>query len=343
VEKIIELQKKIAPELIEIIEIRYNILRHVRYCQPIGRRALAVALDDSERVIRAQTDFLKVAGLVEMTPLGMILTQAGLFILDQLGEYVRGLYGLSGLEAELAEKLGLKRVVIIRGDSEAEISVQGELGRAAALVLGQYLGNNMTIAVSGGSTMARVAEAVINLHAPTTTVVPARGGLAERVEFQANTIAAHMANRLGGKYRLLHIPEGMGDEALEAILVRDANVRLVAQMIKQADILLAGIGEAASMAARLGFEQSIIDRLGEWGAVGESLGHYCTLSGQVVYTTSSIGLRLEDLDSIGQVIGVAGGRRKAGAIVAVAAAGGQDVLVTDEAAARAIQEIVNKK
>lgn len=339
-ERVVELHRKIAPELIEIIEDRYNILRHIRYAQPIGRRALAVALDASERVVRAQLDFLKGAGLIDFSPLGMSITGDGTALMNSLGEYVRALHGLSELERELAEHLGLKQVVIIRGDSTADLTVQRELGRAAAGLLGQYLGNNMTIAVSGGSTMAQVAES-ISFPAPTTTVVPARGGLGERVEYQANTIAAVMATKLGGKYRLLHIPDGVGQEALEVIIANDANVRAVAQMIKQADILLSGIGEAAAMASRRGFNQATIDDLQRMGAVGETMGHYCTLEGEVVYTTSSVGLHLNDLTGIGKAIAVAGGREKARAIVAVAAVGGQDVLVTDEAAARAIQEIIN--
>jgi len=39
-------------------------------------------------------------------------------------------------------------------------------------------------------------------------------------------------------------------------------------------------------------------------------------------------------------VAVAGGRKKAEAIMAVTSAGGQDVLITDEAAAKAIQSII---
>jgi central glycolytic genes regulator len=342
VKKAAELHRKIAPELVEVIEDRYNILRHIRYAQPIGRRALAYAMNASERIVRAKVDFLKGAGLVELSPLGMTMTSEGNALMKELGEYVRALHGLTGLEQELAERLGLKQVVIIRGDSDADATVQRELGRAAAGVLSHYLGNNMTIAVSGGSTMAEVAES-IGIHAPSTTVVPARGGLGERVEYQANTIAAVIATKLGGKYRLLHISDGVDAEALEVILARDANIRAVAQMIRQADVLLSGIGEAMAMAVRRGFDQATLEKLEGLGAVGETLGHYCTLKGEVVYTTSSVGLHLDDLARIRHVIAVAGGRRKAAAIVAVSAAGGQHVLVTDEAAARAIQEIINSK
>ena len=198
----------------------------------------------------------------------------------------------------------------------------------------------MIVAVSGGSTMAKVAEA-INFSVPTTTVVPARGGLGEVVEYQANTIAAVMASKLGGRYRLLHLPDGVNEETLEAILDGDGNLRAVADMIKEADILVHGIGEAREMAERRGMAAAVIADIEQRGAVGEALGQYCALPGKIVYVTSSIGLRLDDLAGIGTVIAVAGGSSKAKAILAVAGTGGQNVLVTDEAAAKAVQLLIN--
>ncbi len=327
-EKAVALQRKIAPELIGVIEDRFNILRQIQFAQPVGRRALAVALGMGERVVRAQVDFLKAAGLIDFTPLGMSVTDEGQAVLDELAGYVRILHGFSALEEELAERLGVRRVVITRGDVDTDTASLRELGRAAAGVLGGYLGDNMTVAVSGGSTMAWVAEAA-SAEARDVTIVPARGGLGEKVEYQANTIAAVMAGKLGGRYR-------------DVLLAHDANLRAVDELIRRADVVLHGIGLAEAMAARRVIAPALISELRARGAAGEALGQYATIGGEIVYTTDSIGLRLDDLGGVGRVIAVAGGRKKAAAIVAVTAAGSRDVLVTDEAAARAIQEIIKR-
>ena len=42
VEKIIKLQQKVVPELIDLLEKRHDILRMICYNQPIGRRILAI-------------------------------------------------------------------------------------------------------------------------------------------------------------------------------------------------------------------------------------------------------------------------------------------------------------
>ncbi|VBB07635.1 Hypothetical protein LUCI_2900 [Lucifera butyrica] len=341
-EKVVQLHHKIAPELISVIEERYNILRHIQYAQPLGRRALAGMLETGERVVRTQVDFLKSAGLVDFSPLGMTVTREGEEILADLAEYIRLLRGLTSLEEEIAQKLSVKQVIIIPGDSGVDDTVQREMGRAAASLVYKHLGQNMTIAVSGGSTTAMMAEA-INFTEPTTTVVPARGGLGERVEYQANTIAAVIATKLGGRYRLLHVKDAISEEVLEFILAGDAAILELSNIIKHADILVHGIGQAAKMAASRGLDESVVAEIAGKGAVGEALGQYCDLQGKIVYSTSSVGVRLDGLEDIGVVIAVAGGRKKAEALVAVANAGGQDILITDEAAAREVQTIINIK
>ncbi|WP_237769502.1 sugar-binding transcriptional regulator [Pelosinus fermentans] len=338
--KAVQLQRKIAPEFIAAIEERYDILRSIQHSEPVGRRALAAMLEKGERVVRAQVEFLKNAGLVDFSQMGMTITLEGQLLLKDLSEYIKALHGLTTLEDELSEKLGLKQVIIIPGDSDSDTGVRRELGRAAANVLAQHLNkNDMIVAVSGGTIMANVAEA-IHFTQPSVTVVPARGGLGEKVENQANTIAAAMATKLGGKYRMIHVPEGISEEMLGVMVANNSNILTVADMIKHADVLIHGIGQAQEMAVRRGFDEEFVSKLINSGAVGEALGHYCTVEGKNIYITSSVGLHLDDLADIGVVVAVAGGQRKAEAIVAVTNAGGQDVLITDESAAKAIQSII---
>ena len=77
-----------------------------------------------------QVDFLKNAGLVDFSPLGMTITESGQAILAELAEYIRQLHGLTVLEQEIAQALAVEKVVIIPGDSETSSMVAKELGRA---------------------------------------------------------------------------------------------------------------------------------------------------------------------------------------------------------------------
>ena len=62
-QEILTLQKKIVPELVEVLEKRYNILRTIYYNQPIGRRGLANQLNLGERIVRTEISSLKCQGL----------------------------------------------------------------------------------------------------------------------------------------------------------------------------------------------------------------------------------------------------------------------------------------
>lgn len=339
---IIQLHRKIAPELITIIEERYNILRQVQYVQPIGRRALANALGIGERIVRSQVDFLKNAGLLDFTSIGMNVTAEGEQLIVDLADYIRLLHGLTLLEEELSQQLGLQRVIIIPGNSEVDLTVLRELGRAAASLIGQFVEDGMIIAVCGGETMSMVAESV-NCSRPHSIVVPARGGLGERVELQANSIAAVMAAKLGGSYRLLHIPDGINEGALQVILQSDPQAKEIRELIQHTCVLVHGIGQADAMARRRNLENDVVKNILSKGAIGEALGHYCTIEGKIVHATSSVGLHLGDLASIHSVIAVAGGASKAAAIIAVARASRKGILVTDETAAKAMQAIIDSK
>ena len=337
-ERMIQLQRKIAPDLVQQIEDRYNILKHIQHAQPIGRRALSALLKLSERVVRSDVEFLKNAGLIDFSAVGMRITKDGQRILTELADYVGALHGLAVLEQTLEEALGLSCVIVVPGDSEKDPAVFSELGRTAARILTEMLEDNMVVAISGGSTMADFAGKVNQAFAG-ITVVPARGGLGEQVQYQANIIAAVLAAKLGGNYRLLHVADNLSDEALEAVLASDSATLSVVDLMKRADILVHGIGRADTMARRRALPQETIDVIDE-ECVGETLGHYFNIDGECKYVTNSVGLRLNDLEQIGKVIAVAGGKAKAEAILSVVRAGKQDILILDEAAARSIQSII---
>ena len=304
---------------------------------PIGRRALAARLGLSERVLRAQVDFLKKSGLLEFSSSGMTVTDEGADILKELADYVRKLQDLSTLEEDLSDMLDIGRVVILPGDSDQEEVVKREIGRTAARILSKLLadGDHHIVAVSGGTTLAAMA-ANISGSQPNTVVVPARGGLGDNVELQANTIATVLAQRLGASYRQLYVPDSVSEDILNSILKEDVGVRAVVDIIKKADILVHGVGRANVMARHRRLGPEIIANLEANGAVGEAFGQYCSLDGKQVYMSNNAGLMLQDLQHIGTIIGVAGGKSKAAAILSVIRASRQDILVTDEAAAHEI-------
>src|SRR5690625_7879682 len=97
--------------------------------------------------------------------------------------------------------------------------------------------------------MASVADAMVPLNENKSLFLPARGGVGSFVEHQANTIAAKMAENEKGEYALLHVPDPMS-EALYETIIHEPSIAETLNKIKQANIVLHGIGNALEMAKR---------------------------------------------------------------------------------------------
>lgn len=331
--------RQLVPELAELLERRYRLLRIIRNQGPIGRRFIAAQVGLTERVIRSELDVLREQGLVHTTSLGVTLTSEGDQVFLVLQDVVREAYGLEQLEHKLAAALGVQKMIIVPGDCDKDPAAKRELARTAGEYLCEVLKDGQIVAVSGGTTLASMAE-FVKLHGVRrrVTVVPVRGGLGEDIKIQSNSIAVVLAEGLGGTYRLLHAPEDVRPCNLEQIL-SEPSIRSVIALGRRADILLHGIGTAEEMAKRRGFDDASIMDLIAAGAVGEAFGCYFDAQGRIVRNTASVGLRLEDLERIPLVIAVGGGKSKAWAVMAVLSRGYCDVCITDEGVARRLMSL----
>ncbi|KIL38841.1 central glycolytic gene regulator [Gordoniibacillus kamchatkensis] len=337
--RVLDIQKQLVPDLLEIMRKRYTILHHVMLSGNVGRRTLAGTLGMTERVLRGEIDFLKTQGLLEVDALGMRVSEAGRQLVESFRPLLQDAFGLTELEERIRNHYGLKQVIIVPGDSDASAHVKMELGRAGAAALRKAMKEaNAVVAVAGGSTMAEVASHLTSA-VPMKGVwfVPARGGLGESVELQANTIASTMAKKTGGQYRLLHVPDHLSEEAYQSLMLETGIVEII-QAIRAARIVVHGIGDAMVMAKRRKVDEATRQSLVSEGALAEAFGYYFDRQGRVVHKMPTIGLRIEDIEQMETVIGVAGGKSKGEAIDAVLRYGHEDVLVTDEAAALQIAE-----
>lgn len=336
---LIEIQKRIVPEVLELLEIRYYILRTIYYNEPIGRRSLAYKLNMGERAVRTEVNILKEQGLLNIESMGMYITQDGREILEDLSHTIYRLKGITELEHKLKEVLDIEKVLIVPGNSDDDSLVLKDMGKTTCIYLRRLIKDNYIIGITGGSTMAYVAEEMpTGRVAKEVIVTPARGGLGKDVETQSNSIAAKLAKKLDCSYRLLHIPDNIDSVALDAIL-STADISEVLGLIKKMDILVFGIGRADVMAERRQLTQNRIYQLIENGAVAEAFGHYFDISGKEIWESPSVGISLEDFQNIEKVIGVAGGEEKAEAIISIASLKKNITLITDEGAARKIINI----
>ncbi|SFU76457.1 central glycolytic genes regulator [Clostridium sp. DSM 8431] len=340
--EILKLEMKIVPELVEVLEKRYYILRTIYYNQPIGRRILANQLNLGERIVRTEISLLKEQGLIEINTPGMTVTSSGEEIVNNLKDFIHEIRGLSEIETQLKGLLNLRQVIIVPGDVEENPTVLKEIGKACSNYVKDIIKDNDIIALTGGSTLKEVIEAFPRLNNfSNILVVPARGGMGRKVETQANTLAALLAEKLNGSYKLLHIPENLSPDILDSLL-KEKNIKEVIDCIHHADILIYGIGNAKEMAVKRGASDAEIERLNKLGAIGEAFGCYFDKNSNVVSQTAPIGINISESKKINVHIAVAGGKNKVESIISTQRNNTNGILVTDEAAGRKMLAILKK-
>ncbi|MFA5576942.1 MAG: sugar-binding domain-containing protein [Tissierellaceae bacterium] len=335
----LELIMQLLPEISSSLETRYLILRSISYNQPIGRRMLSEDLGIKERTIRDEANILKEQGLLNVDFMGMYISEEGKIILENLHQVYNKLKGIPKLEKRLEDILKIERVIIVAGDSSHRAMVLGDMGKITSRTIRDMVEEKDIIGITGGNTMAKVAEeAIAEKTSRDLTIIPARGGLGRDMETQANSIAAKLAHRLGAAYRLLYVPDGLEEEALELIL-RNEEIRESIDLINNMDMLVFGLGRADTMAERRNLPKNKIQGLLGAGAVAEAFGHYFDINGKEIWEYRTVGLSLEKFKSLEKLIGVAGGEEKAHAIISIATLNSNMILITDEAAASRILEI----
>lgn len=331
---------RIAPDLMADIGRRAQVLSSIESMQPVGRRALAARLSLPEREVRAAAAALKEQGLISMDAAGMQLTAQAAEILPGARELSRTIFGLTKLEQALARSLNVAHVVVVAGNADNDGQVLRDVGRAAAHRIHKLMQSGMTLAVTGGSTMSEVARGMQSAAAMDVMVVPARGGMGANVETQASVVAAEIAGRLGGQYRVMHLPDTLDAAALQE-MVKLPDVQETLDCLRHADLVVHGVGRADEMAQRRRLPPDMMELLRRKNAVGEAFGEFIDFQGRTVMQANTVSAGMGVAQEGSKLVMVAAGERKAQAIIASARHAAHDSLIVDEGAARRILQLLH--
>lgn len=338
---ILEIQKKIVPEVIEIIEKRYKILKNISLNNFIGRRLLSQRTNLPERLIRTEVDFLKNTGFIDFSKAGMTITDKGKKILEEFEVILFEISGNFELRDKVCKSLGIKEVIIINDSVDDNESAIVELSKEACKYFLKTVSNKDIVGITGGYTMSEFANQMPRKVFTDMMIVPARGGLGDILQIQSNAIVANLAEKLSADYKLLQIPDNIPKDILESIY-DDKNIKSTYEYIQKLDYLIFGIGNAKEMAERRNTDKKIWRKINDAGAVAESFGYYFDINGKIVFETSTVGIKLEQYSKMTNILAIAGGEKKAEAILAISQINKNLVLITDKGASKAILKKLNK-
>lgn len=329
--------QQLVPELPALLQLRYRILQTISVSGPTGRRAIQDALKITERSVRNETTLLKNQKLIKITTKGMVCTENGFAILEQLKPIFQELSGLAQKEKALAKLLGIEKVVIVPGNLEEDEGIKQLLGKEAVAHLTAIAKKDNTVAITGGSSVASLSNFLTpSKSLNTLSFVAARGSIGDEMKYQANTLVSEFASKCQATFRTLYLPENLSKNAYEAI-IKEPVIKEILNLYEKIDIVIHGIGTAKEMAVRRNATSELVQLLEQKHAVGEAFGYYFDELGQIIYRINTIGIQLNQVKKSPKIIAVAGGAFKAKAIQAYFKnAASQTTLITDEGAANAI-------
>lgn len=205
---------------------------------------------------------------------------------------------------------------------------------ALAAYTRRYLHPGAVVGLSWGDSVARALSMLSEESLEGVELIASTGSLSSIDEVLARNAAA--IRRL----RMLPAPMLVSSPAVAATFRKESAVREILELAGRADLTLTGMGAAlpGGSAVLAGVTTDVeVREFAARGAVGDMLGEWYDIAGNVVETDWSkrrIGLPLDAIRSLDNVVGVAGGVEKVDAIRGAIAGKLIDVLVTDEPTAQ---------
>ncbi|HZO35496.1 MAG TPA: sugar-binding transcriptional regulator [Solirubrobacteraceae bacterium] len=244
------------------------------------------------------------------------------------------------LELALEERFGLgtARVLVM---PRGEVDSTDRLGQAAASYLQLILRDGLTVGVSNGRTLAATARYLHperSLQLEVVQIIGALGNESPRID--GPDIARALADAYDTDCRYLHVPLLVESVTVKETLVRDRNISQTLRMGSEADVAIVGIGGLDPEDQSPIFDGFLtpedMARSQAAGAVGHCCGEFFTVDGtraRIDINDRTIAIGLDALRKIPTVLAVAGGARKAAAILGAVRGGFINTLITDDRAA----------
>lgn len=244
------------------------------------------------------------------------------------------------LSRDLRDRHGLTDAVVVPRitDGGRGARINERIASAAADYLKRFLRPGAVIGVGWGDTVMRVLFALSRDSLQGVTVASVAGG----IDAYTRELMSRNTNGVNEHLRIIPAPLVTSSPKIAAALREDASVTSVLELAASAVATLTGIGSshpgASSVRSGLATEEQL-QSYRDMGVVGDMLGEWFDRHGGIVYKAASdrrIGMSIEQLKGMPNVVGVAGGVEKVEAIAGAIRGGYLDVLVTDEDVAEAL-------
>ena len=247
----------------------------------------------------------------------------------------------SSLSVELAEHLGLRECIVVKG-GETEESNRRLLAHTAAGYLKKEIRDGDLVGLSWGRTLAAIGEELVDL--PACTLVQLTGTVGNDFTQSPVDVIRRIADRSSVETMAIFCPLFAGSDEGARTFRADRAIARVLQMYSDLRLAVLSLGSWDPPITQLAAEMTAADRdeLARAGAKAEMAGIFVGEDGSLIETPVTrrrISVSADELLRTPRVLAVAGSVEKAGAISAVARSGLLTSLITDDKTALAIRRL----
>ena len=248
------------------------------------------------------------------------------------------------LEAALTEAFGLTSATVAPVGGE-NFNPHTILGAALGQFLTRFLSREdvRLFGMSWGNTLNMATRFMEPLDRPELEITSVMGGLTKGSDVNSYEITTRLADLCNAAHSYFTAPVYAASVKSRAILREQQEFRGSIEKILAADGLALAAGDmSTSLLLADGLPEDVTtEELIDAGAVGDIMGYFLDAEGRLIdhqINERVLGIRLEDLDVLPNVIVAAGGAHKVPIIRAILRRGCVNHLVTDEHTARLLAE-----
>lgn len=246
------------------------------------------------------------------------------------------------LEWELEQKFGLSRAVVAPSP-ESSASVTPLVAAGLGAHLSQLLQDNelTRFGMSWGNTLNLATRHIQPLDRPELEIVSVMGGVSRGSDVNCYEITTRLADLCNAEHSFFTAPLYAGSAESQALFLKQDVIAEMLEKIRSCGAVALATGDLeSSLLVRDALPRDVTQAdLMALGGVGDITGHILDADGGLIdhdINTRVIGMSLDDLTKINNVILAAGGMHKVPVIAAALKRGFVDTLVTDENTAKAI-------
>ncbi len=244
----------------------------------------------------------------------------------------------TALSHQLTKKYGLHQAVVLAGPDLPAGAITQQLGILGAAVVEELLSPGMSVGVAAGRVLSAVADSLTRL--PVLDVVQAAGAQ-PGMDFSHNSIELvhRIANISGGKAHPIYIPMWVDNEETARNLLREPSVAAVHERYNHLDVLITGIGswDPPESCMFNTFPEDWRRQVLAAGVCADICTTILDRRGRVVPSPLdrfSLSMGDEQVRNVPEVVAIAGGQEKYGAIAATLSGKWVTTLITDAGTAR---------